>query len=157
MWEIVRQNKIKSAFLICAMGLLLLFLGASFGVFFSRGRSGIVLGISFAGVIWFFLTFIAFVEGKNILLAFSGAKEVKHKDAPQLYNIVEEMKIAAALPSTPKVYIIDTLYFRSEVFLHTVFRSRCHKNCRFGPSWFPRCKYCFLYTYPHLPEALPYR
>ncbi|HOK03977.1 MAG TPA: M48 family metallopeptidase [Victivallales bacterium] len=108
MWEIVRQNKIKSAFLICAMGLLLLFLGASFGVFFSRGRSGIVLGISFAGVIWFFLTFIAFVEGKNILLAFSGAKEVKHKDAPQLYNIVEEMKIAAALPSTPKVYIIES-------------------------------------------------
>ncbi len=26
---------------------------------------------------------------------------------PQLFNVVEEMKIAAALPAMPKVYIID--------------------------------------------------
>ena len=35
------------------------------------------------------------------------ARQVTHAEAPQLYNIVEEMRIAAALPAMPKVYIID--------------------------------------------------
>lgn len=108
MWEAVRKNKLKSTILLFAMGALLLVLGAVLGAVFARGASGAVMGLSFAGVIWFFLTIIAFAEGKNILLAFSGAREVKHEDAPQLYNVVEEMRIAAALPSTPKIYIIES-------------------------------------------------
>jgi heat shock protein HtpX len=108
MWEAIRQNKIKSVLLISLMGLLLLILGAVFGAVIARGGGGILAGISIAGVLWFFLTFIALVEGKNILLAFSGAKEVQSEDAPQLYNIVEEMKIASGLPTLPKIYIIES-------------------------------------------------
>ncbi len=108
MWDAIQRNKIRSAFLVVAMGALLLLLGAVFGAALARGASGALMGVSFAGVIWFFLTVVAFAEGKNILLAFSGAREVAHEDAPQLYNIVEEMKIAAALPSLPKVYIVES-------------------------------------------------
>jgi len=42
----------------------------------------------------------------KLVLALSGAKEVQKRDAPDLYNIVENLAIAGGLP-TPKVYIIN--------------------------------------------------
>ncbi|MBI5399505.1 M48 family metallopeptidase [Candidatus Saganbacteria bacterium] len=42
----------------------------------------------------------------KMVLAISGAKEIQKSDNPQLYNIVDNLCIAAGLPS-PKVYIID--------------------------------------------------
>lgn len=108
MWEAIHKNKIKSYTLITVMGILLIVLGAAIGGAFSGDQQGIVGGLAIAGILWFFLTVIAVLKGHSILLAFSGAREVKHDDAPQLYNIIEEMRIAAALPSTPKVYIIES-------------------------------------------------
>jgi heat shock protein HtpX len=90
------------------MGALLLALGALIGGSISGGQDGILGGLFLAGLVWFFLTVIAVSQGKNILLSLSGAREVKHDDAPQLYNIVEEMRIAAALPATPKVFIVES-------------------------------------------------
>jgi len=108
MWQAVKNNKFKSVVLIILMGLLMLLLGAVLGASFARTPGGVLFGISSAGVLWFFMTVIAFAEGKNILLAFSGAKEVGHEDAPQLYNLVEEMKLASSLESLPKIYIIES-------------------------------------------------
>lgn len=108
MWEAIQKNKIKSAILIIAMGALLIFLGAFIGGAIMGGQGGILGGIFISGLLWFFLTVIATTQGHNILLAFSGAREVSHDDAPQLYNIVEEMRIAAALPQTPKVFIMES-------------------------------------------------
>ncbi len=42
-----------------------------------------------------------------MVLAVSGAHQVTHDDAPQLYNVVEEMTIAAGLPQVPAVYVIE--------------------------------------------------
>ncbi len=63
-------------------------------------------GIAFAAAIWLVLTLISFSSGDQIFLAASKAKPVTHDVHPQLFNIVEEMKIAAGLPM-PKVYIIN--------------------------------------------------
>jgi heat shock protein HtpX len=63
-------------------------------------------GMAFAGTLWFILMLISFSSGDQILLATSRAKPVTHDDYPQLFNIVEEMKIAAALPAMPKVYVM---------------------------------------------------
>ncbi len=90
------------------MGIVLFLLGGAIGGTFAGPRQGVFGGVAIAGIIWFFLTVIAVTQGGNILLAFSGAREVAYNDAPQLYNIVEEMKIAAALPAVPKVYIIES-------------------------------------------------
>ena len=49
---------------------------------------------------------VSFSSGDQILLSASNAKQVTHEDHPQLFNIVEEMKIAAGLPAMPKIYII---------------------------------------------------
>ncbi len=109
MWEAISSNKRKSFFLIALMGMLLIALGGSIGGawFGTQNAQGILGGVFIAGFIWFIMTMIALFQGRNILLASAGAREVKHTDAPQLYNIVEEMRIAAALPATPKVYIME--------------------------------------------------
>jgi heat shock protein HtpX len=50
---------------------------------------------------------VSYFAGSKILLAVSGAKEVTQDVHPQLYNVVEEMRIAANLPHQPKIYIIS--------------------------------------------------
>lgn len=62
-------------------------------------------GMAFAATLWFILMLVSFSSGDQILLTASKAKRVTHDVHPQLFNIVEEMKIAAGLPM-PKIYII---------------------------------------------------
>ncbi|MBN1864996.1 MAG: M48 family metallopeptidase [Victivallales bacterium] len=112
MWEAISANRSKSIVLIVLMGMLLALLGAVIGGVFFAGEDGMlaggaILGVMIAGFIWFVMTLVALFQGRNILLSISGAREVSHSDAPQLYNIVEEMSIAAALPKPPKVYIME--------------------------------------------------
>jgi heat shock protein HtpX len=45
--------------------------------------------------------------GPDLVLKMSRAREVTPDVHPQLFNVVEEMKVAAQLPKMPKVYIID--------------------------------------------------
>lgn len=47
----------------------------------------------------------AYFEGDKMILAISQARPVRHDDDPELFNVVEEMAIAAGVPM-PKVYII---------------------------------------------------
>ena len=48
----------------------------------------------------------SFYGGDKLVLASSQAREVTAEQAPQLYNVVNEMSVAAGIPM-PKVYIID--------------------------------------------------
>jgi heat shock protein HtpX len=50
---------------------------------------------------------VSVAGGDKILLATTGAREVTHDSAPQLFNLVEEMKIASGLPAMPRIYLID--------------------------------------------------
>jgi heat shock protein HtpX len=45
--------------------------------------------------------------GDKMVLAMANAKEIGKADAPQLYNVVEEMAIAAGVPM-PKVMVLET-------------------------------------------------
>src|SRR5438105_4244224 len=67
-------------------------------------RSAIIGAI--AMVISFLLALASYFEGDKMVLAVSGARPITHKDDPQLYNVVEEMAIAAGVP-VPKVYLIE--------------------------------------------------
>ena len=106
MWELIRVNKRNSVLLLVAMAVCLLLLGFIIGMAFF-GREGGFFGLIIATVIWLILTAVSFSGGDQILLAASKAKPVTHDVHPQLFNIVEEMKIAAALPAMPKIYIIN--------------------------------------------------
>lgn len=127
MWELIRVNKRNSIILIVLMAAVLLILGYLIGSVFDPAAGLSIYnffsdhklyqqtavtnyagfwGIAFAAMLWFLLTVISFLQGDKILLAASKATAVTHDVHPQLFNIVEEMKIAAALPAMPKVYII---------------------------------------------------
>jgi len=106
MWELIRANKRNSILLLVIMAVCLILLGFIIGVAFF-GPNGGFAGLIIATVIWLILMLISFSGGDQILLAASKAKPVTHDVHPQLFNVVEEMKIAAGLPAMPKVYIIN--------------------------------------------------
>ena len=107
MWELIRANKRNSIVLMALMAVVLLLLGFVIGMAFTRKPEGGFFGLMIATVIWIVLTLVSFSSGDQIFLAASRAKPVTHDVHPQLFNVVEEMKIAAALPAMPKIYIIN--------------------------------------------------
>src|SRR5437868_14868702 len=66
---------------------------------------GLVVGGVAAGVA-FLLALLGYFEGDQMILAINGAREIRHQDDPELFNVVEEMAIAAGVPM-PKVYLIQ--------------------------------------------------
>jgi len=131
MWQLIRANKRNSILLMVLMAAVLLLLGYLIGSVFDPKYSTArylmryfgaattqtrqtfqtnyagLWGMVVAAVIWLILTAVSFSRGDQILLAASKAKPVTHDVHPQLFNVVEEMKIAAGLPAMPKVYIIN--------------------------------------------------
>ncbi|MBN2593565.1 MAG: M48 family metallopeptidase [Sedimentisphaerales bacterium] len=88
------------------MASVLLVLGFVIGMVFF-GQEGGFFGLMIATTIWLVLTLISFSSGDQILLSASRAQPITHEVHPQLFNVVEEMKIAAGLPAMPKIYIIN--------------------------------------------------
>ena len=110
MWEAIHSNKRKSFWLIVLMAMILSALGAAIGsyAFAQNPEDGIFMGVLVAMIVWIVMLLVSFSSGDRILLATAGAREVKHDDAPQLFNVVEEMKIASGLPKMPRIFIIDS-------------------------------------------------
>lgn len=108
MWELIALNRRKSLILFFSLGITLLLLGYFFGSVYYPDGGGFI-GIFFALIIWGILSLISYFSGSKILLAVSGAKEVTKEVHPQLFNVVEEMKISAGLPKMPKIYIINEI------------------------------------------------
>ncbi len=106
MWELIRANRRKSMFLFLGMGLLLLILGYLIGYAFFPPEGGYG-GIFIAAAIWSIMSMVAYFNGSSIILRLSNAKKVTPDVHPQLFNVVEEMKIAAGLPKIPEIYIIN--------------------------------------------------
>lgn len=106
MWELIRANQRKSIVLFMLMGAILVALGFFVGETYFPGQGG-AAGALVAVAIWVIWSGVAYWGGDSILLGLSRAQEVTHDVHPQLFNVVEEMKIAANLPAMPKIYIID--------------------------------------------------
>ncbi|MBU1864669.1 MAG: M48 family metallopeptidase [Candidatus Omnitrophica bacterium] len=106
MWELIQASKRKSWILFIAMGIFLLLVGYVIGVAWFGAQYG-VIGLYLALCIWFILSLVSYFSGDSILLSVSRAKAVSRDVHPQLFNVVEEMKLSANLPVMPKIYIID--------------------------------------------------
>lgn len=104
MWEIIQANKRKSLALTALMACLLMLIGSVFGEYMADSY---LVGLIIAFIIWVILSLIALFQGRNIFLSISGAQKIQKKDHPRLFNIVDEMTIASALPAMPDIYIID--------------------------------------------------
>jgi heat shock protein HtpX len=88
------------------MAALLLALGYFIGEA-TMGRGGQWIGLTIATAVWVIMSAASVFGGPELVLKMSHAKEVTADVHPQLFNVVEEMKVAAGLPKMPKVYIID--------------------------------------------------
>jgi heat shock protein HtpX len=86
----------KTAFLLTALTLLLMFLGAAFG-----GRSGVTLALIVAVI----MNGGAYFFSDKIALMSSGAQPISREQAPRLYAVMERLAAKANLP-VPKLYLI---------------------------------------------------
>ncbi len=107
MWELIRVNKRNSVLLLGAMGSVLLGLGFVLGYAFGHGPQAGWIGMLIAAIVWLVMTAVSLSGGDRILLASSKAVPVTAEVHPMLFNVVEEMTIAANLPKMPKIYIIN--------------------------------------------------
>jgi heat shock protein HtpX len=107
MWELIRINKRNSVLLLAAMGTVLMLLGFVVGMLAGGDPAAGWMGMLIAAGIWLVMMLISLSGGDQILLASSKAVPVTPDVHPMLFNVVEEMTIAANLPKMPKVYIIN--------------------------------------------------
>ena len=91
--------------LMTTMAVVLILLGFAIG-YFIFGPQGGFIGLIIALSVWLIMTMVSFSSGDQIFLSASRAQKVTHDVHPQLFNVVEEMAIAASLPM-PRVYIIN--------------------------------------------------
>jgi len=104
MFELIRANRRRAVILMAVM--LVLFAGMGYAIgyaFLHSAEAGLVIAVGLAA----FLAFMSWNNGDAMILSSSQAHRIEHDDHPVLFNVVEEMRIAAGLPKTPDVYIID--------------------------------------------------
>jgi len=105
MWEAIESNRRRSRWIVAGMGALLVALGALIGNTIAP-RTGIVIGLGGAVFVWVLLWTVAVFQGDSIMLSIAGAQKIEKADAPQLFNVVEEMVIASGLGKMPDIYVI---------------------------------------------------
>lgn len=103
MYNDITQNKRRTWILITLMSSIVIglswFIGAMNGI---EAGPSIIIGTMFASV----YSLISYYASSSIALAVSGAKAIQKSQAPELYNIVENLCIANGQP-TPAIYIIQ--------------------------------------------------
>jgi heat shock protein HtpX len=86
----------KTAFLLTALTLLLLFVGRAFG-----GQHGMTIALLFAVI----MNGGAYFFSDKIALMSSGARPISREESPRLYAVMERLAAKAHLP-VPKLYMI---------------------------------------------------
>jgi heat shock protein HtpX len=104
--ERIAVNRRNSLLLIAAFLAFVAVFGYVIGYAWVGDPRGALFGLALAFVVGTVSGLATYYGGDRMVLAASRAKEISHDDAPVLFNVVEEMAIAAGLPM-PKVYIIE--------------------------------------------------
>jgi heat shock protein HtpX len=87
---------LRTAFLLTALTLVLITIGAYFG-----GRNGMTMALIIAAA----LNAIAYFFSDKIALMSSGAQPVTREQLPRLYEVMERLAAKASLP-VPKLYVV---------------------------------------------------
>lgn len=102
MYDAIAANRRNTFLLIAVMTAALMLIGYGFGLYMGLGEGGLIIA-AIVAALWIG---ISYFHGDSILLSASRAREIHKADHPQLFNVVEELTIAAGLPM-PKIYIIE--------------------------------------------------
>jgi heat shock protein HtpX len=103
MWEAIESNRRRSVVFVFTLFLVLVALGFFIGAAVDP-RGGLV-GVGIALVVWGVMYLIAAFAGDRVVLSTAGARKIEKADAPQLFNVVEEMAIASG-QRVPDIYLI---------------------------------------------------
>ena len=90
------MNTFKTAFLLTALTLLLMFIGEHY-----EGQNGMILAFLFAAA----MNFFSYFYSDKLALAMYGAQPVTREQLPRVYQVVERLTQQAGLPM-PKIYVI---------------------------------------------------
>src|SRR6202522_1985260 len=91
-------NAFKTAFLLTALTLVLMFIGRAFG-----GQNGMFLALAFAAV----MNFVSYFYSDKIALAMYRAQPATREQLPRAYAAVERLTQKIGIPM-PKIYVIPT-------------------------------------------------
>lgn len=100
----IDRNKSKSVMIIVGFFVFNILFTYIISLFYGPGSFGGMIVTSM--LISFATAFGSYYYSDQIILSLSGAHEVIRKENPEIYNLVENLCLAAGLP-TPKIYIIE--------------------------------------------------
>ncbi|MFT8871884.1 MAG: zinc metalloprotease HtpX [Sporolactobacillus sp.] len=103
LYEQIQRNKRRTVLLMLFFSLIVLVIGWAVGYFFNLGSFG---GMVLAAVVLAFYLPVTLASANTQVLSMSGARKIEKRDNPMLYNLVEELALAANVPM-PDVYIVD--------------------------------------------------
>lgn len=118
-YDQIRKNRWRTAYLFFIFPIIILgltYIGIWISIGFSGGvttspldvanqmMSTIGFWVIIAVIGW---SFISYFLGHKMILGFAGAKPIQKKENKELYRSVENAAIAAGLPKTPDIYIIN--------------------------------------------------
>jgi len=101
MYKQIAANKRNTVFIILGFIIFIAAIGAIFAYIWQDWWI-----VAYVMVIATVYAVIQYFAASRLATAMTGAKEIKKRDNPRLYNTVENLAITAGLPM-PKVYIID--------------------------------------------------
>lgn len=106
MYKEITHNKRNTFLLLLFFILFFTVVGYGFGYFYTEDLSQSIGFMGIFGIAAIIYATISYFAAPGITLAIAHAKEIKKSDHPTLYRTVENLSIAAGVP-TPKIYIIE--------------------------------------------------
>lgn len=112
---LIQRNKRNSWILLSLFTFFIVVLGGLIGYAWASAyglptRTEVYASTLFAMAVAFLIAVLSgaasYYGGASAILAMSRARPIRKEEDPQLYNVVEEMAIAAGIPM-PRVYVID--------------------------------------------------
>jgi heat shock protein HtpX len=97
----IRSNRVRTLLVLLGFGLLS---GVFVAVVFYAYQPGVAGIIGIVAIVYGVISWFA---AGSIIAAASGAHKVTKEDQPEVYRVLENVAIAAGLPRTPDLYMID--------------------------------------------------
>lgn len=105
--DLIARNRRNSALLVLGFVLFVAFVAGVLGAGLGSGEPGVAVGFGLVALVGAVLMATwSWFRGADAILRMSGASRLAKAEDPELYNVVEEMAIAAGVP-VPAVYLID--------------------------------------------------